>query len=168
MRGSILSMAAVTTACTLALAACTENAVGQSERAERILAEVRRDYDPAADPFAQLQAARAAAAAENKRILVVAGGDWCIWCLYLHDFLASEPVIDKSLKDTFVVVKVYYGPDTDNGEFFATLPEAVGYPHFWVLDAEGAVLESQNTLPLEDGDKSYDVDTFTAFIDKWR
>ena len=125
-------------------------------------------YDPAADPFAQLQTARATAAADDKRVLIIAGGEWCIWCHYLDAFLGTHPDINKALKDTFVVVKAYLGDENDNEAFFATLPEAVGYPHFWVLAPDGNVLASQNTLPLEDGDKSYDERNFVAFIDQWR
>ena len=125
-------------------------------------------YDPAADPFAALQAARAAATAEDKLVLVIAGGDWCIWCHYLHAFLTNRPALERRLEDTFVVMKAYRGDDNDNAAFFATLPEAAGYPHFWIVDpADGALLESQDTLPLEDGDKSYDERAFGAFIDKW-
>jgi thioredoxin-related protein len=124
-------------------------------------------YDPAADPFAQVQAAKVTATAEQKHILLVAGGDWCIWCHYLNAFLHGHDKIGAALERTFVVVKVYYGDETDNDEFFMTLPEAAGYPHFWILDADGDLLESQGTLPLEDGDKSYDPGRFMAFIDKW-
>jgi thiol:disulfide interchange protein len=125
-------------------------------------------YDPAADPFAQLEAAKAEASEHDKRILVVAGGEWCIWCHYLDRFLHDNADVAAKLKDTFVIVKAYYGDETDNGEFFATLPEAVGYPHFWILAPDGTVLESQNTLPLEDGGQSYDRDRFLAFVDSWR
>lgn len=125
-------------------------------------------YDPAADPFAQVRDARAEAAANGKHILVVAGGEWCIWCHYLHAFLGDNPEIEKSLKETFVVVKTYLGEENFNDDFYATLPEAAGYPHFWILGADGEVLASQNTLPLEDGDKSYDPGRFTAFIDRWK
>jgi thioredoxin-related protein len=124
-------------------------------------------YDPGADPFALLQQAEASAAADGKFVLVIAGGDWCIWCHYLHAFLDDNEDIGNALKQTFVVVKAYFGDETDNEPFFATLPEAVGYPHFWVLDAGGKVLASQNTLPLEDGDKSYDRGNFLAFIESW-
>lgn len=124
-------------------------------------------YDPGADPFALLSEAEARAADEGKFVLVIAGGDWCIWCHYLHAFLDDNEDINSALKGTFVVVKAYFGDETDNTEFFATLPEAVGYPHFWVLDAGGEVLVSQNTLPLEDGDKSYDRGNFLAFIENW-
>jgi len=125
-------------------------------------------YDASADPFVQVSEARAEAAATDKLILVVAGGDWCIWCHYLADFLHGHAAIDEALESTFVVVKAYIGDENDNAAFFATLPEAAGYPHFWVLDEDGSVLVSQNTLPLEDGEKSYDEGRFMAFIDRWR
>ena len=125
-------------------------------------------YDPTADPFELLQDAKTEAGTSGKHILVIAGGDWCIWCHYLHAFLSSHDSIDKSFKETFVVVKAYLGDENFNEAFFATLPEAAGYPHFWVLDAGGSLLASENTLPLEDGGKSYDANKFTAFIAKWR
>jgi hypothetical protein len=125
-------------------------------------------YDPAADPFAQLAAAKTAATAEHKLVLVVAGGDWCVWCHYLDGFFAKNTELDRALHDTFVVVHVNYSPENLNEKFFATLPKAVGYPHFWVLSADGAVLRSQNTAPLENGNKSYAPDRVAAFIDGWR
>lgn len=124
-------------------------------------------YDPDADPFALLAAARAEAAGEDKRVLVIAGGEWCIWCHYLDAFLEANADVAASLKETFVVVKAHLGDANMNEAFFATLPEAVGYPHFWVIGADGSVLASQNTLPLEDGDKSYDRERFLEFIGRW-
>ena len=125
-------------------------------------------YDPAADPFAEVGAARVEAAATDRLVLVVAGGDWCIWCHYLAEFLHRNPAVEAALESTFVVAKVYIGDETDNAAFFATLPAAAGYPHFWVLDSDAGVLASEDTLPLEDGDKSYDVARFMAFIERWR
>jgi hypothetical protein len=55
-----------------------------------------------------------------------------------------------------------------NADFFARLPKAAGAPHFWVLSSTGEVLASQDTLPLEDGEKSYDPGKFSAFIEQWR
>ena len=125
-------------------------------------------YDPHADPFRQLDSAVAEAAAEHKLVLLVAGGDWCVWCHYLAAFLEKESAIDAALHDVFVVAKVYTGSDNKNTEFFSQFPKAAGAPHFWVLSAKGDVLASQNTLPLEDGDKSYDPAAFRAFVDRWR
>ena len=125
-------------------------------------------YDPVADPFAVLNEARAAAVEHDKLVLVIAGGEWCIWCHYLNAFLEDNPDIEQAFKEVFVTVKVYFGDEADNSAFFAMLPEAVGYPHFWVIGADGEVLVSQNTLPLEDGAKSYDRDRFMAFVEQWR
>jgi thiol:disulfide interchange protein len=125
-------------------------------------------YDPGANAFEQLDRAVAAAAAEHKLVLLVAGGDWCVWCHYLAAFLERERAIDTALHEVFVVAKVYVGDENENEEFFARLPKAAGAPHFWVLSGSGAVLASQDTLPLEDGAKSYAPAAFAAFIDRWR
>lgn len=135
-----------------------------------VLAAESRDigYDPQADAFAVLDAAVARAAAEQKLVLLVSGGDWCVWCHYLYAFLEREQALDAALHEVFVVAKVYVGPENKNAEFFARLPEAAGAPHFWVVSGTGQVLASENTLPLENGDKSYDPAKFRAFVDRWR
>jgi thioredoxin-related protein len=125
-------------------------------------------YDAEANPFDALQAAEARADAEDKLVLLVSGGDWCIWCHYLYAFLESNEDVDRALHDVFVVAKVYVGDENRNEEFFAKLPKADGAPHFWVLSHDGAVLESQPTVALEDGKKSYDKHAFMTFIDGWR
>ena len=125
-------------------------------------------YDPRANAFEQLDAAVARAAAEDKLLLLISGGDWCSWCHYLAAFLEREPALDAALHETFVVQKVYVGDENMNKEFFVRLPKAAGAPHFWVLSSTGEVLASQDTLPLEDGAKSYDRSKFAAFLEQWR
>lgn len=125
-------------------------------------------YNPAADPFAQIAQAEAAAVKEHKLLLVVAGGDWCVWCHYLNAFLQNNTDVDRALEDTFVVVHVNFSPENKNDKFFATLPAAVGYPHFWVLAADGTLLHSQNTAPLENGKKGYERSRFVEFIGEWQ
>ncbi|HUQ52563.1 MAG TPA: thioredoxin family protein [Gammaproteobacteria bacterium] len=147
----------------LAVAACTLGA-------SLATAEPKKDigYDARADAFAQLDSAVAAAKAEDKLVLLISGGDWCIWCHYLADFLERETAVDEALHDVFVVQKVYVGDENLNKEFFARLPKAAGAPHFWVLSATGEVLKSQDTLPFEDGKKSYVPSKLMAFVDEWR
>ena len=125
-------------------------------------------YDPHADASEQLDAAVATAAAENKLVLLISGGDWCIWCHYLAEFLERDTALDRALHEVFVVQKIYVGDENMNKEFFGRLPKAAGAPHFWVLSANGELLASQDTLPLENGKKSYDAAKFSAFIDQWR
>ena len=125
-------------------------------------------YDPHADAFGQLESAVASATREDKLVLLISGGDWCIWCHYLAAFLDRESTIDAALHDVFVVQKIYVGDENPNKEFFARLPKAAGAPHFWVLSSAGELLASQDTLPLEDGRKSYDPKKIMAFIEQWR
>jgi thioredoxin-related protein len=125
-------------------------------------------YDPHANAFEQLDAAVAQAAADDKLVLLISGGDWCVWCHYLAAFLERESELDQALHDVFVVQKVYVGDENMNKDFFGRLPKAAGAPHFWVLSAQGELLASQDTLPLENGKKSYDPAKFSAFIEQWR
>lgn len=146
----------------LGVAATAALVLGSTNAAEDI------GYDPQADPAAVLAAGVARANAEDKLVVMIAGGDWCIWCHYLNAFIKANTDVERALYDTFVVVKVYYGDDDQNEEFFAQWPKADGYPHFWVFSAEGYLLRSQGTLELEDGGKSYDKQAFLAFIDGWK
>lgn len=123
-------------------------------------------YEPDADPFEQYHEAVAQAQAENKLVLVIAGGDWCGWCHRLNKFMKTEDV-RKSVDDTFVVVKVYVGDENLNEFFFSQLPEARGAPHFWVISPDKHVLKSQSTAAFE-RKKGYDKDVFLGFVDQWK
>jgi hypothetical protein len=127
-------------------------------------------YDPDADPFEQLESATARAKAEHKLILVVAGGDWCHWCHVLHDFIEENSALRVHLDDTFVEMKVYTGEENSNDEFFDTLPEMRGVPHWFVLSADGKLLASQNTgdFSREDDDETYNVVLIESFIQNWK
>ena len=124
-------------------------------------------YDPKADPFEQYHAAIAQAEAQNKLVLVVAGGDWCRWCYVLDRFVKRNDDVKSNLQDAFVVVKVYVGDENYNEFFFSQLPAAKGAPHFWIIAPDRNVLSSQSTGPFESGG-SYDKTEFLAFIDRWK
>lgn len=123
-------------------------------------------YDPDADPFEMYHDAVAQAQAENKLVLVIAGGDWCGWCHRLNKFMKTDEV-RQSVEDTFVVVKVYVGDDNLNEFFFSQLPEARGAPHFWVISPEKHVLKSQSTAAFE-YKKGYDKAVFLDFVKEWK
>ena len=125
-------------------------------------------YEPQADAFEQYHEAIARAEAENKLVLVVAGGDWCPWCYKLNQFVKTNGDVRRNLEDTFVVVKVYVGDENYNEFFFSQLPEARGAPHFWVISPEKHVLSSQPTADFESGKKGYDKAEFLGFIDHWK
>ena len=125
-------------------------------------------YDPQRDPFDQYHEAMAKAQAENKLVLIIAGGDWCRWCHVLNRFVSRNADVDASLNDAFVVMKVYVGGENFNDFFFSQLPEARGAPHFWIVSPQREVLSSQSTAPFEHGKRGYDKHEFMQFIDRWK
>src|SRR5262245_20053151 len=68
-------------------------------------------YDAKADPQIALDRALVEARASNKKVLVVAGGDWCSWCHYLESFIAKNKDVDDAIHHSFITVKAYYGQD---------------------------------------------------------
>lgn len=125
-------------------------------------------YDPQANPFTELERAKARAQAEKKLILVVAGGDWCGNCHALHDFLAEEQSTQALLDRTFVQIHVYVGEDNYNDEFFDRLPSSDFVPHYWILSAQGECLGEQDPSELEFEDsEDYDPKRFASFVSAW-
>jgi thiol:disulfide interchange protein len=130
-----------------------------------------KSYDPEADVFEQYQNAIAQAQAQNKLVLVVAGGEWCHWCNVLNKFVTRNDEVEAALNDTFVVVKAYVGEKNFNELFFSQLPQAKGVPHFWVISPARDVLASQSTKPFELAQKKrlgYNKDAFLQFIAQWK
>ena len=120
-------------------------------------------YDPSANPTQQVDAARREGVQTGRRVLIIAGGDWCRWCHVLDEFLHDNRDVKEAMESSFVVVKVYVGDENSNEEFFSRLPEADGYPHFWVVDSSGSV-RSIGTSSLEQGDDGYDKGRFLALL----
>ncbi|KAA3657494.1 MAG: thioredoxin family protein [Chloroflexi bacterium] len=124
-------------------------------------------YDPERDPFADVAAAVTKAQAENKRILLIAGGDWCIWCEILATFMHNTEAVTNLLTKNYIIVKVNVSKENENKKFLTQYPEIPGYPHIFVLDADGTSLHTQDMLELEIG-KNYDEVKFVEFLEMWR
>jgi thioredoxin-related protein len=69
-------------------------------------AEGKSIYDKAADAKAQVERATNGAQRENKRVLLMFGGDWCGWCHKLHDLFARNPEIRKTLYNEYELVMI--------------------------------------------------------------
>ena len=124
-------------------------------------------YDPERNPGADLTMAVEQATDENKRILIVVGGQWCIWCTYLADFLEAEPAVHEAFAESFLLMKVNYSPENKNTEFLERFPQSEGYPDFFILESDGSFIEQQGTAVLEK-DRSYDPEKMLAFAHKWK
>ena len=124
-------------------------------------------YDPSANAIDQWHKALAEARASRKRVLVIAGGDWCRYCHELGSFLKDNADVDTALHQAFVVLKVYYGDDNYNEAFFAKLSPGQGYPHFWVLDGDGGAIFSCSITEVESADNSINREYFLSFIQQY-
>lgn len=123
-------------------------------------------YDPKRDASADIEAAVAEAGRSKRHVLIEVGGEWCVWCHRLDDYLKRHKKLNTLLERNFVVVKVNYSPENENEEVLSRYPEVAGYPHFFVLDGQGKLLHSQDTAKLEKG-KSYHARRFKRFLTRW-
>ncbi len=131
------------------------------------LPQYSKAYDPARDPFSDSIAALSLARKTHRRVLIEVGGNWCSWCHILDRFINSNRAVAEALHGNFVLLKINVSDENSNEEFMASFPKPLGYPHFYVSDASGSILHSQDTAKLLDG-KHYSVDKFLAFVERWK
>jgi hypothetical protein len=123
-------------------------------------------FDPARDPFADMRAAFEQANREHKNILVDVGGDWCIWCHRLEQFILDHPPLRALRDEHYITVKVYIGEDDTNVDFLQRLPPFESVPHLFVYNSQGYLLCSQPTDPFEVGE-SYSYEQVETFLKRW-
>jgi thiol-disulfide isomerase/thioredoxin len=124
-------------------------------------------YDEAADARTDIAAALAVAARKNKRVLIQWGGNWCGWCIKLHDLFASDRTIAMKILYEYEVVTVdigHWDKNLDLVEHYGADIQNNGVPFLTVLDADGNVLVNQDTGSLEEGDH-HDPALVLAFLE---
>ncbi|MCF7751909.1 thioredoxin family protein [Bacillus subtilis subsp. subtilis] len=134
------------------------------------IAALNAQFDPGRDPVADLATAKAEAQRSGKRIVLDVGGEWCSWCHLMDAFIEGDAQIRSFRDANFVWMKVNYSEDNENAAFLAQFPAIKGYPHLFVLDADGTLLHSQFTGELEAAKgqpKGYDRTRFFAFMKDW-
>ena len=124
-------------------------------------------YDDAADPAQQLKDTLGRAQAENKTVLLQVGGEWCGWCKRMTKYIADTESVHDLMTESFLIQKVTYNSENSNEAFLSNYPKIGGYPHIFVLDANGKLLHSQDTAKLEEG-RGYSEEAFLAFLSKWK
>lgn len=149
------------------LSACsTEMQPATAQELQEAPVYVAAEYDPARNPEDDLNEAVKLAQSSGKRILIEVGGSWCSWCRALDRFIHENRTVAGKLEQDFLVLKVNYSEENRNESFLSRFPEIPGYPHLFVLDADGSFLYSQSSAPLEEG-KSYSEEAFMAFLNEW-
>ncbi len=132
-------------------------------------------YDKTADTDAKLAKAIERAKHDNKRILLMFGGDWCGWCHKLHDLFSSDRTIAKLIYNEYVLVTVDLEAPGATALLKTSkdalskdeLQKGVGYPFLAVLDSAGKVVKAQRTDPLEEGDH-HNPKKVADFLSEWK
>jgi thioredoxin-related protein len=179
MRGLFASIMKVWVTTALVVAAVSGAALAQTEpKAPPKPAEPAKRapiYDKQADAKAQVEKATAEAKKDNKRVLLMFGGDWCGWCHKLHELFAGNQQIRKILYNEYRTVMIEL-ESPNAAALLKTCKEAlsqeelqkgVGYPFLAVLDNDGKVIKAQRTDPLEEGDH-HDPKRVEEFLSQWR
>ena len=125
-----------------------------------------RGYDEHADAGAEIDRARAVAAAAGRQVLVVFGANWCGDCRVLDTAMKQEPL--KPVIDArFVVVKVDVGRfnrNVDIAERYG-VPLKKGVPTIAVLGADGGAVFATSGGELADA-RSMGEDQLRRFFDR--
>jgi thiol:disulfide interchange protein len=129
-------------------------------------------YDVHADGTAQIAAALAAASAEHKRVVLVFGANWCIWCHRLHTTLETNAVVSRILGDHFVLVDVDVNRRNGvnrNADVIARYgnPTRLGLPVLVVLDSDGKQLCTKDSGELEEG-HGHSPQKIAEFLTLWQ
>lgn len=130
------------------------------------VAEYSLRYDPARDPETDFGAAQAAAKRKQQRVLVIVGGDWCVWCFLLDRHFAMDAEATQAFYGSFEVLRVYYNDDNKNQRFLARFPEFNLFPHFFVVENDGRVVASV-TADVFIGEAKYQTALIRRFAEEW-
>ncbi len=133
------------------------------------IAQEKKIYNPNADAEKDIAAALLKAKAENKFVLIQAGGNWCSWCIEFVRFAKADKQVDSVINTGFVWYHLNLSKENENKKVFAQLgyPQRFGYPAFIILNGNGERLHTQNSEYLENGKKSYDKLKVQAFLEMW-
>ena len=153
-------------AISLSLLLCT-SLLPLAAQAPKAAVALAGPFDPARDSFKDLAAAKAEARSSGRRILLDVGGNWCPWCHKLHAFWTAQSAVTAQRDRSFVFLLVNFSPENKNAEFLGQYPKVKGFPHFFVLDAQGVLLHSQDTGELEQ-EAGYSAEKIGAFLKAWK
>ncbi len=125
-------------------------------------------YDPERNAMAEIDSAVYKAGTGNKHVIVQIGGNWCKWCIRLHQFIESHHQLDSIINTDYILVRVNYSQENNNPEAMARLefPDRFGFPVLVILDGKGNRLHTQDTYFLEQED-GYNEEKIKRFLLNW-
>ncbi len=127
-----------------------------------------KPYDPQKDAKQQIANAVDRAQKEGKHVFLQIGGNWCSWCLMMHNYYTTDTKVDSLMKANYVVEMINYSKENRNSDVLAELgfPQRFGFPVIVILDSKGNRIHTQNTVCLEQG-HGYSQKRFIEFLNNW-
>ncbi|AYO57925.1 thioredoxin family protein [Chryseobacterium sp. 6424] len=147
----------------------TEAVAEAKKKAAEERAKLPKPYNPTEDAAQKIEELVKKAKAENKNIILQAGGNWCIWCLRFNQFVETTPELKQIVDENYLYYHLNFSPENKNEKVFAKYdnPGAkFGYPVFVVLDKDGKMIHTQDSAVLEEG-KGYSIEKVKDFLLKW-
>ena len=119
-------------------------------------------YDEALDPDDQLKAALQEAQSNSKLILLQIGGNWCGWCIKLHNIMDSDQTLKDYLSKNYIVLHINHGTNKTFDLIYS--PTLQHYPWLCVVNSKGELLVEQGTDQLEKG-PGHDPEKILIFLE---
>src|SRR5688572_2982899 len=125
-------------------------------------------YPAGADAKQKIEASLKTAAAENKRVILIFGGNWCYDCHVLDQAL-HEGEAGKIVKESFLLVHVDIGEGDKNLDLIKKYETTLGFgvPTVVILNAEGRVVYSSTKGEFEAARRMMKKD-LVAFLNQWK
>jgi protein disulfide-isomerase len=125
-------------------------------------------YEDPNEVQAGIEAAKAQAAREGKRVAVVFGADWCPDC-FAFDKALKHRLVLPIVEPSFVFVKVSIGNRNRNLERMTEYGMAVenGIPAVAVLEPNGTVVASQRHGEFRNASALLSVAEIVSFFHRW-
>jgi len=130
---------------------------------------VKTDLYPAnTDARKEIDDALKAAAADNKRVMLMFGGNWCYDCHVLDQAL-HEGQAGQIVKDGFLIVHVDIGEGNKNLDLVTKYETTIdfGVPTVVLLNVSGRVIYSSTKGEFEAARKMMKKD-LVAFLNEWK
>jgi Thioredoxin-like/Surface antigen variable number repeat len=123
-------------------------------------------YDPKIDGQMQIARAQLEAQRTNKNLLLIIGDNSCGWCHLLDQTFQRNPATTALRDNLFIALHLDVSEDNSNECALRAYPKVSSYPFIYVLDANGKLLGSEDTIDWESSD-GYDPHRIEAFLKKW-
>jgi protein disulfide-isomerase len=127
-----------------------------------------RTYEDPNEVRAAIEAAKAQAAQEGKRVAIVFGADWCPDC-FAFDSALKHRLVQPIVEPAFVFLKVSIGNRNRNLELMTDFGMAVenGIPAVAILEPDGTLVAAQRQGEFRNASSLLSVAEIVSFFHRW-